>query len=341
MEPSRLSTVQEMVKFLAQEDPDLASRRFFTVLLESMNESNVVPETIAAILETRPRITDEHLAWLFFASLQYVTNYAYDELLYMDVTTVKSNMLHDFTLHKQRIIDLCTRNYICTNVINRYSGLQMVLALMYGSSAVRVLEIGCSLGLGLMSLNTGLFESVEVPDKLLSRALYAPVQFDTLVGVDIQEPDIEWLCACYFPEYSDHRKKVRQTYDQLVHNGQSFEFVKADALKLTNDKRFSHGTFDIVWISNTCYQVEGDPDLVEQGIRSLLKQDGVWLYAYHRKVQPGWASRGAADSNPYVVGFYPNGTRRNYLEILESDDDEVRSLRRGKDFDNFYRDFTR
>lgn len=341
MLPSRFSSVQEMVKLLALEDVDLASRCFFTGLLEIMSESNVVSEAIAAILETRPRVTDEHLAWLIFSSLQYVGDYTYDDLLYMDATTVKGRMLQDFSLHKQRIIDLCTHKYICTNVVNRYAGLQIVLALMYGSSPVRVLEIGCSLGLGLMSLNTGLLESAEVSDKLLLRALHTPVQFDALVGVDIQEPDLEWLCACYLPEYRDHRTKVKQAYDQLVHNGQPFEFVRADALQLTQDKRFSRGTFDIVWISNTCYQVEGDQDLVEQGIRSLLRKGGAWLYTYYRNEQPGWVSKDVADSNPYVVGFYPNGTRRNYLEILQSDDDKVRSLSRGRDFDEFYGDFTR
>lgn len=331
----------EMFELLAGQDVDRASRQFFTALLGVMERTDVAPGIIVTVQGARPHVTDEHLAWLIFASLQYVTDCSYDSLVYMDISTIEESLARDLALYKEDVVRLCSSKYLCTNVINRYAALQVVLSLMYRGSSVSAVDIGCSVGLGLMSLNTDHLYSTRVPDTLLDRALRTPVKIDVLVGVDIQEPDLNWLRACYLPEYVDQRRKALELHDSLRAQGREFRFLKCDVLDLEQIATAYHKALDVVWISNTCYQVEGDLDHVEHNIRSVLKDDGVWLYAYYRKKQPGWISEHNTDANPYVVGLYPGGTRRKYLEILQADNDEVKVFARGKDFDQFYRDFTR
>lgn len=341
MGSNKPQSVLNMIKYLAQNDIDPASRNFFSAFLSVRNGSQPVRRTIGRIASARPKATEEHIAWLLFASLQYVSNYAYDELAYADLSTLAGTLMRDLELHQDDITRLCTTKYICTNVINRYAALQVALALMHGNSQVRVLDIGCSVGLGLMSLNTDQVWPIEVADRLLAKALHTKIAFQSLVGLDIQEPDLNWLCACYFPQYRTLRSELKKTYEHLRASGQRFDFVQADALGLASDTRLAYGSFDVIWISNACYQVEGELDNVIGAIRSLLKKNGVWLYAYYRKAQPGYRAKATNEPNPYVIGLYPGGTRQEYLEVLQSDNDEVSFLTRGRDFDVFYRDFTR
>lgn len=339
----KIDCIEEKTKFLGKNDLDPSSRRFFDALASVMSRSDVMTDIIRSILDTRPNVTEEHLAWLIFASLQYTSNFAYDRLVYHDNSSLESAILQDLKTHKNDIIELCRTKYMCTNVINRYVALQIVLGLTYRNSPVKVIDIGCSIGLGPLSLNTEHVRQcpVDITDKLLQKALHTNIDLQNNVGVDIQDPDLDWLYACYTPQYKSHRDRVRTLYQNLNNQGQAFTFVRCDVLRLLEATPLADTKFDVAWISNMCYQVEGNPDDAEQAIRSLLKAGGIWLYAYYRNEQPGRASTPSAEPNPYVIGLYPEGTRAGYLEVLEADNDEVKLLRRGKDFDQFYRSFTR
>jgi SAM-dependent methyltransferase len=185
-----------------------------------------------------------------------------------------------------------------------------------------------------MSLNTNVLRAVDVRDKLLFKALTKHIEFGDLVGIDIQDPDLKWLSASYLPQYRKQRELATELYFQLKKEGQKFRFIKTDMLQLKSCPELHQGTFDVVWMSNTCYQIEGDPIRVEDNIRWLLKPNGVWLYAYYRYGE-------ATIDNPYVVTLYPKKDWYHLIEVLESSDDEVRFLKRGRDFDDFYSDFTR
>lgn len=334
---------------LSANDADVASRQFFSLLADIANsEKKLVRQIINEVLGARPLITEEHMAWLLFACAQYLTDHEFDCLRSHQephrTGEIRARLLSVFRENTGHIVMLCSTKNICTNLPNRYAGLQIIANLIFDGTPIHVLDIGCSLGLGLMALNSKHMGSIAVTDNLLKRALQPGLQF-SLCGLDIFQPDLRWLCACYLPEYQEHRALAEQLCRDAAAKGETFEFVQGDALRLNETPALIPRSYDIVWTSNTCYQVEGEAKKVLEGIRSMLKPNGFWIYAYYRNRQPG-VRRSAIPlessiSNPYAVCVYPVSEWNKYLEVLEADNDEVLCLRRGVDFDEFYADFTR
>jgi SAM-dependent methyltransferase len=241
------------------------------------------------------------------------------------------------------IEDICVRRNICTNVVERYAGLQIIAQLISRKRPLRVLDVGCSFGLGLMAVNTPMIRTVMTADPLLYRELNADVSTE-LWGLDITRPSLKWLQSCYLPQYKEDRERLKPMVKRLRRNGSRFRFVVGDALRLGEVPDLKDQAFDIVWTSNTCFEVEGDVRKVEAGIKKLLKRSGAWVHAYYRSGQPALErsrTAGRRAPNDYVIGFYPRqGWTKNALEVLEADSDEARTLRRGEDFDQFFRDYT-
>jgi SAM-dependent methyltransferase len=340
----------EKIRELAEFDIDLASRQFFRLLLDLVDEKpQLARGTIMSIIDRRPLVTDEHLTWLLFACAQYVTAYAFDSLRVPQSKTslgdMKEKLAQALEHRGEQFIEMCATRNICTNVPSRYSMLQVVAALVYKQEPVHVLDIGCSVGLGLMALNKDVISSVKTDDALLRKMLSEKVNV-ILYGLDVQTPDLEWLQACYLPEYREERQRAVELYQRFESGeGAQFTFIQGDALSLAKIPGLGPQSFDLVFTSNTCYQIEGELEDVERGIRYLLKPSGWWLYAYYRVEQPGFLRRPdlakARENNPYVGCLYPAWDWEHPLEVLEAENDEVNSLRRGYDFDEFYRDFIR
>jgi len=203
---------------------------------------------------------------------------------------------------------------------------------MLNKRGVTVADIGCSIGLGLMALNTDILRAVKAYDSRLEECLGRRVDVAKAIGIDIMDQNIEWVEACYLPENKLKRPQIHHLYEQLKEQGQEMTFVRGDAAALRDVEALTADSVDVAWISNTCYQIEDDLEKVEDGIKWLLKNGGMWLYAYYRH---GDDKRFASPENPYVVKVRIKNRWNESLEVLESPSDQVESIKPGRDFETF------
>jgi hypothetical protein len=335
----KISQLRNILKKLQSNDSDPTVRKFCSIVY---NEQ-LFYEISKNIFDERPLVEEEHLLFLVFVSLQYLTNFSYDNVYKITAQKVRT----DLETHKTKIHRLCVNRNVSTNIPERYVGLQIISSMLYSKyqQPLTIIDIGCSLGLGLMALNTTFFEKHITIDTELLRYVRSKPVFRKVVGLDIQELDLDWGLASYLPEAKKKRKSVKHICDYLNKNGSKFEMIQGNALEIKKIQELSPSIADIVWISNTCYQVEGDVEDVIKGIGWLLKDGGLWLYAYYRhdideKITP--------KTNPYIVSVYRKDKdwakkinkglqefKQHGLDVLEAPNELVDNIKRGRVYEKF------
>ena len=291
----------------------------------------------------RPHMDYEHFIFLVFVAMQYLEDFKLDDISFIDKSSIDSLL----NVRRSDIIQLCLSRNVSTNLPERYIGLQIISAMVYEKHhrALNIVDLGCSLGLGLMALNTNFFlDRVKVDESLLQLMSKKPA-LQTLTGIDVQIPDLDWVLASYLPESLKKRESLRDTFSRLGANKKEVSFLIGNALSLKQPSSIPANSIDIVWISNVCYQVEGNIADVIDGIGHLLTFDGLWLYAYYRKdihVEVG------SSDNPYVITAFKKDKRwferlkkgvdvfkESGMEVLEAPNELVEVIRPGKDFHRF------
>ncbi len=314
----KIDSINNMIRRLGRDEQDSPVRIFFSVLSNFLNE-NYFRNILIKILEKRPTITDEHLSYLIYISLQYLTKFAYDKI------TRKEKLKKDLVNYSSQIIKLCQTKYASTNVIERYALLQIILGMI--NKKCVVIDLCASIGLGLTSLNTNKFSNIKTGSKL-QHYLKKKVKISKAIGVDIQKPDLKWQLACYLPETKKNRIKLKKDYNKLTKIGTRVNLIQANILDLD---KISLPKADVIWTSNAFYQIEGDINKLTKNIRSLLREKGVWINADYRYENKKFATI----TNPYVAMIRKRENWDKVLEVLEAPSDVVRNIKSGKDFEKF------
>lgn len=315
---AKIEAVKSMIKRLGKDEQDSAVRQFFHILSQLLDKEYFI-NILTKILEKRSTITEEHLAYLIYISLQYLTGFSYDK------KTRKNKLEDDFKKYSERIIKLCKTKYASTNVIERYALLQIILSIL--NRPCTVIDLGASIGLGLMSLNNDSFSNIKIDSKLKSY-LKKKARITKAVGVDIQKPDLKWQLACYLPENKKDRIRVKKIYNKLRQKGTRINLLQGSILEL-NKIRLPKA--DVIWTSNTLYQIEGNVNEVVKNIQSLLKENGIWINADYRYDNKKFAT----PENPYIAMVRRKENWSRILEVLEAPSDVVRRLKTGRDFEEF------
>ena len=315
---SKIESVIKMIKRLSNDDQDPSVRHFFSVLFQ-ISEQSCFRNILIKILKERSNITEEHLAYLIFISFQYLTDFDYDK------KNDKEKLQKDLIKYSGDIVKLCKTKYASTNIFERYSFLQIILAMINRRSVV--IDLGASMGLGLMSLNTDIFSDLKVDPKL-SRYLNKRVDISKAIGVDIQRPDLKWQLACYLPQSKENRIKLKTDYERQKNQGTIISLTQGDITKLD---RLNLPNADVIWTSNTIYEVEGNLRVLKENIYNLLKKDGIWINTDYRHEDRAFATK----ENPYVAMVRRKEDWNRILEVLESPSDVVRSIEPGRDFETF------
>lgn len=314
---------------LSKIEQDPIVRAFFQIIEQDFDQA-YIKNILLKCIAKRKHITTEHFAYLLFVSLQYMTNMSYDNSL--DVEASRLKIRRDLVNKATDIIALCTTKNVSTNIIERYSALQIVLALTEWKNII-VADIGCSLGLGSRALNTEYLRGLVVDDEILKVFSQRSIDIDEIIGVDVQEADIEWQKACFLPECRERRSELQDLYDSLIKIGQKITFRQCDAatpqLNLFNGKEI-----DVIWTSSMLYQLTARAqDQLIENIRNTLKPKGFWANAYYRY---GGEEPFASKDNPYVVSVRFKDDWES-LEVLESPSDCIERIIAGADFNEFIR----
>ncbi len=314
---NKVIKVNNTIKKLGYGEQDLPVRCFFSTLSELSNK-DYFKNILIRILEKRPNITEEHLAYLIYISLQYLTNFDYDK------KSGKEKIEKDLIRYSDKIIKFCQTKYASTNVVERYAFMQIVLAMVNKPSTV--IDLGASIGLGVMSLNTDIFSKICI-DSSVKHYLNKKVKCSKAIGVDIQKPDLKWQLACYLPESKKNRLELEKVYKKLKSKGTKISVIKGSVLELDKIKIKA----DVVWTSNMLYEVEGDLNKVYRNIKNLLNSGGMWINADYRYDDKPFATK----ENPYVAMVRIKENWNKVFEVLEAPSDVVRTVKKGKDFEKF------
>ncbi len=312
----KIIKVNRTIKNLGYGEQDHPVRYFFSALSELSNK-DYFKSILMKILEKRPNITEEHLAYLIYISLQYLTDFDYDK------ENQKGKIEKDLIRYSDKIIKLCQTNYASTNVIERYAFMQIILAIVNKPSTV--IDLGASIGLGLMSLNT---DSSHIDmDSSLKHYMIKKANVSKAIGIDIQKPDLKWQLACYLPESMKNRLELENVYKKLKSRGTKISLIKGSVLELDKVKLKA----DVIWTSNMLYEVEGDLNKVFRDIKSILNTGGIWINADYRYDNKPFATK----ENPYVAMVRIKENWDEVFEVLEAPSDIVRIVKQGKDFEKF------
>jgi hypothetical protein len=267
-------------------------------------------------------VTDQHLAYLYYIALNYLTDFAYDR----KVPTAR--LQRDLDRYRPKLVELCSTRYASTNVVERYAALQAVLGVL-DRPRLTVVDVGTSIGLGLMSLNTDSFGHARI-DPILRPYIDKHVDVTAAIGIDPQRPDMHWQAACYLPENKRNRRELKATYAKLKKEGTPVHLVQGNITDIEGTD-LQQGTADVVWTSNVLYQVKGMASGVVRGIRWLLKDDGFWINADYRHQNKPFATR----QNPWVTMTRNKRYWNKVYEVTEAPSDVVKALKRGRDFARF------
>ena len=241
---NKIFQLKNILKKLQSNDPDPAVKKFCSIVY---NEP-IFYEIAKNVFNNRSHVEEEHLLFLIFVSLQYLTNFSYDDVGRITKQKVKTDLKeYETEIHK-----LCVHRNVSTNIPERYVGLQIISSMLYSKhqQPLTIIDIGCSLGLGLMALNTTFFEEHITIETELLRYVHSKPAFGRVIGIDVQEPDIDWVLASYLPEAKEKRKSVKHVYNHLKKHGSNFEMIQGNALAIKEIQQLSPSIADIVWTSN-------------------------------------------------------------------------------------------
>lgn len=315
---TKIDLIKNMIKRLAEDEQDPPVRQFFSVLSSISNET-YFKNILIKILEKRLMVTEEHLAYLIYISFQYLTNFAYDK------KHEKEKLEKDLVNYSDRVINFCQTKYASTNVVERYGLLQIILAII--KKPCVVIDLGASIGIGLMSLNTNSFSNIKTNGELRVY-LKKKIKISKAIGVDIQQPDLRWQLACYLPENKKDRIRLEKQYNKLKEEGTKITLIQGDIIELG---KINLPRADVIWTSNTLYQIEGDVNKLIRDIQALLKENGIWINADYRYENKKFAT----PENPYVAMVRRKEEWNKTSEVLTAQSDVVGGIKPGKDFEKF------
>ena len=312
---------------LAAIEQDSQVRNFFYVLLRKNGQLKNIVESV---FRKRPNLTDEHLAYLLFAALQYLTDFEYDHLTKKQI---KARLDKDIPTYSKQLIEICQQNNLSTQVFSRYSALQVALAAIQKPHK-SIIDLGCSAGWGLLALNSDLLRKFSSSDIRIINLATKAVELSRVVGLDSSSGtnDIRWLSSCIFPEIKEKRNNMVQLWNLLKAQETKTEILHMDIKNVIRNNDLEKG-FDIVWTSSTLYQIGNTFDEsfseIRPALEFLLSPNGIWIDAYYKK----WDIDFASVDNPYQFTIYQNGNFDKPLIFLKSDSDNVFNLEAGENFE--------
>ena len=295
-------------------EQDRVVRLFFFKLFSLPDPSAL--KRIFNIVSRKRNITNEHFAFLLFASLQYLTKFSYDYPLKVSNANV---LMLDIQKFQNEIANICLTKNMATLVVNRYVALRIIMGML--ERKVTVVDLGCSIGFGLMSL-TSTSPRISIHPQL-KPFLEKELIFERGIGIDMAVDDfsdLDWVKACILPEIANERSRLDEYYAHFSKKKEPdlYSFFTANFLEVPVTKIVPMHSVDIVWTSNTLYQIGNtfveSYNRIVPVIDYLLKPQGIWIDAYYRS----WEIDFASPENPYQVVVFDKATNFSRYVVLES-----------------------
>ena len=212
------------------------------------------------------------------------------------------------------------------------------------ATELRVADIGCSLNFGLRASVKGKILQTDLDtltdtttDQIILNSLKSrkpPIEY--ALGIDIQEPDFEWVAACaYFSKYDENRKtlqKYRDLIEKDIHNGVPIHGMVGD---ISNDETVTRiqanqmHDFHILYGSMVFYQLSPEMQLrAFHNVSSLLAENGL-LAELTFKNPNNWF---LPWNTTTTLRFKENGALSRPYQWLDWDSSRCAVVKEGDDF---------
>lgn len=321
----------DKVGFLSTIEFEKAIEVFF-VNLHSLKDDDELRDVVSAIVRQKKNFSLEHLAYMFWVAFVYISNN-------LNESEFSAALIKDVILaNRMRFVELCVTKNINANFLSRYSILKIILSLIESAPYKTdvVLDLGCSVGFGVMSLNTELIHNMKTLSNDLMGLLKLPLKEHIYIGVDVIQFDAidwKWIDACCSPSLSVANFNNSDSLNSWLHkNGVPTMFFTCD---LFDSKLFDlvpTGAIDFIWTSNVLFQVSDNLPYalhrVIPVISRLLSPRGVWVNADYNS----WTTTFGEGNNPYVAEARFAWNLNVAYEVLKSPNDLVNSINYGKDY---------
>lgn len=319
---------------LALEDP----RRTLGIALGNLvSDASQTKDVMLDVLASREQFTPEHLTPLLFASLQYQALQENADI--SSFGTKSSNQWEEYietsiSSRKDEITKLLKERNVQSFILRRYLAAKLTARAVYGDAPVSMLDIGCSLNLGLAAVANDIsgeqFRGIlvnEVPQKLYT----GKVDLVRGIGIDLFEPDTSWVKACIWPDHQDERDTIDKSILLLRQAAFKPEFLKLNALKMGDDSRLKHSV-DIVVASGMFYQFS--EDLKGQLLTEVIKVTNGNGYLLVNDYPP---DANAKDPFTYKTEVIPieEGIVQTPFKLLKAEGPFYKHIKLDEDFQSF------
>lgn len=332
-------------------DPSL--RSFYGAVVQMVDEGEPLANTLLAVKQHRPGLTDKHLVNLLFRAVQAIEfdngNLGYkdfqEEGQWIDELT---KITTDPRLSKQFRQILLTRS-TNTTIYQRYAGPYAVIAHLYDGIGVRVADLGCGGNYGLRGIELQeRFQEINdlTPQSYVSTLLSQKINLLEGLAVDKEKPDREenrkWRLACsFYPQELDQLPSIHEFEARIVNAGK-VRFIRAD---LRTCKGLSREDQDVVILSTVLYQLQfHEQNTLLEKARSMLTENGIIIvqdFAARNPKHPDRLDFGESwFKDPFSYRTYITGKKIGdvFLEALRWHSGRCQSVMAGEDFNEVFQE---
>jgi hypothetical protein len=194
--------------------PDPVIRHFYkaTANILEGEDNNLYVGLINDVHKKRPDMDETHLVNIWFRAIQFVLRErAEKEYLNYSDSDWERYLKTGGAKDVEKVKELMLTNNTATHVLERYFSLATLMRLLGAKNQMtelKIVDVGCSLGLGLKACfaNRFLCQSPLVdntPGNQVVNALDLAIPKSSAIGVDIKKPSLEWVKACNYPSRYD------------------------------------------------------------------------------------------------------------------------------------------
>jgi len=283
----------------AKPHPDAGIQQFLGGLHMMLQQGDSDLRRMISILpQTRKHIDAAHLTDLIARAVQFRIHQGNDSDLQAHYANFSElqwvRFFHQISANPEELARLQTQletRQVATHVLDRYRAFAALTNTIGRGKALSVADIGCSLNWGLHAVAKNLLPSDEpLNDHTRNQDVLKKLQgerkkLSCALGIDVQEPDFDWVVACsYFSKYPQTEAKLRKYQRELRVDQQNgtpiytmIEDVTAESA-LVRIKQFQPQGLDAIHASMVLYQFS-EPMYRQalQNVRELLNPNGVFL----------------------------------------------------------------
>jgi len=287
---------------------------------------------LSALLKDRPMAVD-HIAPIIFATAQYADTQACVSRDFGAMTSEewKKYLLELFHANNPDIMKALRERNVQSFILRRYFPAKMFARIVFGDDPIKVLDVGCSLNFGLQAVSVDqggeMFPGLNVQD-IPQEAYSGRVNVSSGLGVDLHEPDIDWITSCIWPDHEREKDLIRQAYERLNGQNPNITFRKISALELGKYPELK-GQFDLIIASGMLYQLTPEEEKIFLQQIGQVAKPKAWFLATDYP-------RGVSYKQPFSYTTWAQqviDTKfSEQLEFINADDPFTTVVKPGKDF---------